>query len=66
MKMITAMVQPFMLSKVTSALEEIDDFPGITVTEDGRRQAMIEAHIFVKSSQPTANVAALDSPIVAM
>lgn len=33
MKMITAMVQPFMLSKVTSALEEIDGFPGMTVTD---------------------------------
>ncbi len=33
MKIITAMVQPFMLSKVTSALEEIDDFPGMTVTD---------------------------------
>ncbi|MGH9962441.1 MAG: P-II family nitrogen regulator [Pyrinomonadaceae bacterium] len=33
MKIITAMVQPFMLSKVTSALEEINDFPGMTVTD---------------------------------
>ena len=33
MKIITAMVQPFMLSKVTSALEEIDGFPGMTVTD---------------------------------
>jgi nitrogen regulatory protein PII len=33
MKIITAMVQPFMLSKVTSALEEIADFPGMTVTD---------------------------------
>ena len=33
MKIITAMVQPFMLSKVTGALEEIDDFPGMTVTD---------------------------------
>ena len=33
MKMITAMVQPFMLSKVTSALEDIADFPGMTVTD---------------------------------
>lgn len=33
MKIITAMVQPFMLSKVTSALEEIDYFPGMTVTD---------------------------------
>lgn len=33
MKMITAMVQPFMLSKVTSALEEIDGFPGMTVSD---------------------------------
>lgn len=32
MKIITAIVQPFMLSKVTSALEEIDSFPGMTVT----------------------------------
>lgn len=33
MKIVTAMVQPFMLSKVTSALEEIDHFPGMTVTD---------------------------------
>ena len=33
MKMITAMVQPFMLSKVTGALEEIEGFPGMTVTD---------------------------------
>ena len=33
MKMITAMVQPFMLSKITSALEEIEGFPGITITD---------------------------------
>ncbi len=33
MKIITAMVQPFMLSRVTSALEEIDEFPGMTVTD---------------------------------
>jgi len=33
MRIITAIVQPFMLSKVTSALEEIDDFPGMTVTD---------------------------------
>ena len=33
MKIITAMVQPFMLSKVTSALEEIAGFPGMTVTD---------------------------------
>lgn len=33
MKIITAMVQPFMLSKVTGALEEIDGFPGMTVTD---------------------------------
>lgn len=31
MKMITAVIQPFMLTKVTRALEEIDDFPGMTV-----------------------------------
>jgi len=33
MKIITAMVQPFMLSKVTGALEEIEAFPGMTVTD---------------------------------
>ena len=33
MKIITAMVQPFMLSKVTSALESIEGFPGMTVTD---------------------------------
>lgn len=33
MKIVTAMVQPFMLSKVTSALEEIHEFPGMTVTD---------------------------------
>ena len=33
MKIVTAMVQPFMLSKVTGALEEIADFPGMTVTD---------------------------------
>ena len=32
MKIITAMVQPFMLSKVTSALEEMEGFPGMTVS----------------------------------
>ena len=33
MKIIIAMVQPFMLSKVTGALEEIEGFPGMTVTD---------------------------------
>nr|AIA12406.1 Nitrogen regulatory protein P-II [uncultured bacterium] len=33
MKVITAIIQPFRLSKVTYALEEIKDFPGITVTD---------------------------------
>ena len=33
MKIITAMVQPFMLSRVTGALEEIEGFPGMTVTD---------------------------------
>lgn len=32
MKIITAIVQPFMLGKVTHALEEIEGFPGMTVT----------------------------------
>ena len=33
MKIITAIVQPFMLSKITHALEDIDGFPGMTVTD---------------------------------
>lgn len=33
MKMIIAVVQPFTLGRVTSALEEIEDFPGMTVFE---------------------------------
>ena len=33
MKMITAMIQPFMATKVTDALEEIESFPGMTITE---------------------------------
>jgi len=33
MKMITAVIQPFMLTKVTRALEEIDNFPGMTVMD---------------------------------
>lgn len=32
MKIIIAVVQPFMLSRVTHALEEIANFPGMTVT----------------------------------
>ena len=33
MKVITATIQPFMLNKVTSALEAIEGFPGMAVTE---------------------------------
>ena len=33
MKMIIAMVQPFMLSKVTHALQQLEGFPGMTVTD---------------------------------
>lgn len=33
MKLITAVVRPFTLDKIVVALEEIDGFPGITVTE---------------------------------
>ena len=33
MKMITAMIQPFMLDKVTDALEGMENFPGMTVVE---------------------------------
>lgn len=33
MKMIMAVIQPFRLSRVTRALEEIPGFPGMTVTD---------------------------------
>jgi nitrogen regulatory protein PII len=33
MKVITAMIQPFMLNKVNIALEAIEDFPGMTVSD---------------------------------
>lgn len=33
MKEIKAIIQPFLLSKVVDALKEIDDLPGITVSE---------------------------------
>lgn len=33
MKMIIAMVQPFTLNKLTDALENIENFPGMTVVE---------------------------------
>ena len=45
MKMITAIVQPFMLSKVTHALEQIEGFPGMTVTDVrgfGREKSIYE------------------------
>ncbi len=45
MKVITAVIQPFMLNKVTNALEAIEGFPGVTVTEArsfGRRRNLIE------------------------
>ena len=47
MKIITAMLQPFMLSKVVSTLEAIDGFPGMTLTEVrgfGRRRSAREEH----------------------
>ena len=33
MKMITAIVQPFMLDKITDAFEGMENFPGMTVVE---------------------------------
>lgn len=35
MKMIIAVIQPFMLNKVTAGLEEIEGFPGMSIS-DGR------------------------------
>jgi nitrogen regulatory protein PII len=42
MKIITAMIQPFMLDSVTESLEALEDFCGMTVTDVrcfGRRTA---------------------------
>jgi nitrogen regulatory protein P-II 1 len=33
MKIITAVIEPLMLNKVTGALESIEDFPGMTVSD---------------------------------
>ena len=33
MKIITAMIQPFLIGRVTQALEALEGFPGMTVTE---------------------------------
>ena len=33
MKIITAMIQPFMLNKVTSALKALEGFPGMIIKE---------------------------------
>ena len=33
MKIIIAVIQPFMLRKLTAELEEINDFPGLTVSD---------------------------------
>lgn len=47
MKIITAMIQPFMLNKVTSALRGLADFSGMTVTEArgfGRRRSLQEQY----------------------
>ncbi len=33
MKMVIAMVQPFTVNKLTDALENIENFPGMTVVE---------------------------------
>lgn len=51
MKAITAIVQPFMLSKVTRRLQAIPDFPGMTVTKVqgfGRGKAKGAAHRIVE------------------
>lgn len=47
MKIITAIIQPFMLKKVAHALEKIENFPGVTVTEArgfGRLRSETEQH----------------------
>ena len=33
MKLITAVIQPFMLTKVTRALEQVEHFPGMTIVD---------------------------------
>lgn len=48
MKIIIAVIRPSMLGKVTNALEEMDGFPGMTVTDVrgfGRRTLSEEAEV---------------------
>ena len=44
MKVITAIIRPPMLGKVTNALEEMDGFPGMTVTDVRGFGRRITAH----------------------
>lgn len=51
MKEVKAIIQPFMLSKVTDALQQIPHFPGMTVTKVqgfGREKAKGEPHRIVE------------------
>jgi len=51
MKEIKAIIQPFMLSKVVSKLQEIEGFPGLTLTKVqgfGRGKAKGAAHRIVE------------------
>lgn len=60
MKMIVAMIQPFMLHKVVSTLEAIENFPGMTVTDArgfGHRQSAQEEHsLHLDDFHPKARV----------
>ncbi len=62
MKIITAILQPFMLNKVTHTLEELEGFPGMTVTDargfgTGRQRVLHEENIaHFKDFNPKARI----------
>ena len=75
MKLITAVVQPFMLAKIAHALEAIAGFPGMTVTDvrgfgrekhehDAAHYAVDDVFDFVKKSR--IDIAARDEMVPAI
>ena len=62
MKMITAFIQPFMLTKLTRALEAIDDFPGVTVTDTTIVDVvLIDTLMLVTRPHPDPNRSVVDT-----
>ena len=59
MKMIIAFIQPHRLDRVTRALQHVDGFPGMTVTESrgfGREKLEVEAEASLKDYTESARI----------